>query len=103
MSSKIKWCNAFSLIISILFLFLINIGLGTKSFASILKYFATVSCINSDETTLSLEETIENITWTYFEDRFHDDTVSMFPELGNIDKKLSKKEIEDKITELFTK
>ena len=24
---------------------------------------------------LSLEETIENITWTYFEDRFHDDTV----------------------------
>ena len=52
---------------------------------------------------LSLEETIDNIIWTYFDDGFHDDTVSMFPELGNIDKKLSKKEIEDKISELFTR
>ena len=32
MSSKIKLCKAFSVIISMLFLFLINVGFGTKSF-----------------------------------------------------------------------
>ena len=34
-SSNIKLCNAFSVAISILFLFLINMGLGTKSVVSI--------------------------------------------------------------------
>lgn len=46
---------------------------------------------------MTLEENIEIIKWSYFEDNgllsVHDYTIECFPELANIDKKLSKDEI----------
>lgn len=51
---------------------------------------------------LSLEDTIDNIIWTYFDDEFHELTISAFSELGNIDSRLPRKEIENRIKEIFT-
>ena len=51
---------------------------------------------------LSLEETIDNVIWTYFDSEFHEITINTFPELGKIDTNLPKEKIEEEITRIFT-
>ena len=51
---------------------------------------------------LSLEDTINNVIWTYFDSEFHDDTVECFKELKNIDSNLPRVKIEKQISDIFT-
>ena len=57
--------------------------------------------------TMSLEENIETIKWAYYEDNgvlsVHDFTIKYFPELAEIDRKLSQIEVYKIIEEVVTK
>ena len=52
---------------------------------------------------ISLQDNIDNIIWTYFDSEFHDITCETYPELYNIDEKLSKSEKENIIRSIFTR
>ncbi len=51
---------------------------------------------------MSLEDNIDIIKWTYFDNEFHDNTILCFPELGNLDSNLSNDEIYKRIEEVIT-
>lgn len=56
---------------------------------------------------MSLEENIELVEWSYFENgevlNLHECTINLFPQLRSIDSKLNKEQIKEKIKEVVSK